>query len=490
MSASRSSSGFRFLAGLQVALLLSLTSAVSASSNSNSKSNSNSFPKSHGAIRSEFIEAMQELEHEQHQEKAHRSLQEQLFRKARMVTKKDDTDEQDEAFASKDRKLSYAYGQNGHLYRYNIVNDGNERALNLTEYALKYVGCQNIHTWSDTRAENSDQDNDYSYKSPLTMEKFVVLRACERDSCSSYNKWGCNYNYAEYMLPMEDYLSIMATYHLQQFKQYCEVCYDCLNYNATTTATATTAASGYAASGYASNGDDAYAAAGDDAYAAASSAYGSSSSAYSSSSNANPYSTDDGYSGYGAGGYYQQEANDDYYQDDTYDDDHGYNAGNNNQEATYPWYIDSDGETCLFESVCDNHKSACKSYSLKTKYYEDYFTCSEFTVGNDVGYLGPHCRSDGYTIGIGIFNDADCSGYIGDQVNIQQYTGKSFNDKELMAYVSKDCISCMASESYSLYTDDALFGSQVYPVCAELYDTSAQCNKHLAGSDSDRYDVS
>jgi hypothetical protein len=162
-------------------------------------------------------------------------------------------------------------------------------------------------------------------------------------------------------------------------------------------------------------------------------------------------------------------AGDDYYQDDTYDDDGGYgrrrlgssnsaygydsgysaksaysansngydsaysadnngysanSSSNNSYKKAAPWYIAEDGETCLFESVCENYKSACQSYSKKTKYYEDYFTCSEFTVGDQTGYLGPHCRSDGYTIGIGIFEDSDCSSYIGDKVNIQRYTGR------------------------------------------------------------------
>jgi hypothetical protein len=524
MSASRSRS-CGFLAGLLLLLLQNVSTTATA------------FPKSHSAVENEFIEAMQQLENEQQQEKAHRSLQEQLFSVARMVT---GTTEEEEAKATatndpSGRKLSYAYGQNGQYYRYNIVDDGTERALDLSQYALKYTGCQNIHTWSDVRAQGSDGN---TYDSPLAMENFVVLRLCERDSCSKYNKWGCNYNYAEYMLPMEEYLSIMATYHLQQFKQYCEVCYDCMHYSASSSSTSS------------SSGDD--------------DAYGNST---------NPYATDDVVAGYGYTGasgddaYVEQASGDDYYQDDTYDDDgsgygrsrrslasaYGYDSGysansanaasgydsgysannayvasgydsgysannnadaasgydsgynanaanddgnnannddgnNNNYQKAAPWYIAEDGATCLFESVCDNYKSACQSYSKKTKYYEDYFTCSEFTVGDNTGYLGPHCRSDGYTIGIGIFSDNDCSSYIGDQVNIQKYTGQEFDDAELKAYYSKDCLSCVASESYSLYTDDS-FGSQIYPVCAELYDVGAQCNLHLSGSDSDKYNV-
>jgi hypothetical protein len=56
-------------------------------------------------------------------------------------------------------------------------------------------------------------------------------------------------------------------------------------------------------------------------------------------------------------------------------------------------------------------------------------------------------------------------------------------------FYDKNCISCVASESYSLYTDDS-YGSMVYPVCNELYDTSAQCNRHLSHMDgSDTYEV-
>ena len=118
-------------------------------------------------------------------------MQEKLLSVARKVLPNQGEKQQ---HGKSERKLTYAYGQNGHIYNYNMpVNDDTERFLDLTDYALKYVGCQNIHTWSDNRAAGENGE----YESPLSMEKFVVLRLCEREQCSAYNKWGCNYEYAE-----------------------------------------------------------------------------------------------------------------------------------------------------------------------------------------------------------------------------------------------------------------------------------------------------
>lgn len=146
------------------------------------------------------------------------------------------------------------------------------------------------------------------------------------------------------------------------------------------------------------------------------------------------------------------------------------------------WYEDEKTGKCIFENVCSNFRAACKTYNPNATFYESYFTCSKFTVGNNAVYLAPHCRADGHSIGIGIYSDQYCSEFIGDEVDISEFTGKNFDDNELQNYYSKTCLSCSAAEGYSLITDDALGAEEglTYPLCTVLYQNSAKCNLYAA----------
>lgn len=125
----------------------------------------------------------------------------------------------------------YQYGQTNNnyypIYQYQIDTGDMDGALNLTNYALKYIGCQNINTWNDGAAQGD------GYASPLVMNRFAMFRLCDKNSCSSFNKWGCNNNYGEYIIPMDDYMKIMAEYHFAQYGRYCETCSGCMNYTGT-----------------------------------------------------------------------------------------------------------------------------------------------------------------------------------------------------------------------------------------------------------------
>lgn len=94
--------------------------------------------------------------------------------------------------------------------------------LNLTDYAMKYVGCQNIKSFSDNLAQDADSDG------VLGVNKFVVFRLCEASTCSTYNNYGCEDNFGEYVIEMEYYLAIMSEYHYQTYLQYCETCIACM----------------------------------------------------------------------------------------------------------------------------------------------------------------------------------------------------------------------------------------------------------------------
>ena len=383
-------------------------------------------------VHSDFVGAMEEIKQEKSVLSRRETLQEHLLQASQKLTP-----ELAQRLQIDDRELDNNNDDDSYEKEYmDYVNyDGGYGDFDLTKYALKYVGCQNIHTWSDDRVEAG--------LTPMEMHRFVVLRLCESDTCSAYNKWGCNFNYGEYVIPMEDYLAIMSNYHFQQYNRYCQTCSECVDFDI----------------------DDYY--------------------GITPSPTPQPTQTDDYYNN-NNGGRRLDNNNDDYYGDDNfnygYNSNYGYNKYNSYKQL--PWYVDDYGE-CKFNTVCQNYKRACKNnYHPNATYYKDYFTCTAFQLGNQEGYLGPHCRNDGHTIGIGLFEDAYCSSYVGDVADI--YQGQSFDDDELSLFYDHSCISCRASDGYSLIKDAYVNDNQysTYPLCGALYDTSAKCNIHMDSSSS------
>ena len=292
-------------------------------------------------------------------------------------------------------------------YQHRLLNDENyyENAVNLTEYAFKYIGCQNIHSFSDDLAQDGDSDG------VLQMNRFVIFRLCPRDACSNYNEYGCNAGFGDYLITMEEYLEAMTDYFVAEYEEYCQTCYQCMkkenaNYN---------------------NGDDAVA--DDDA------------------------NNDDAYNYAGDDGGYNRRLNYNYYQygDDQYgnnnaaDDDNG---GNGDDDGNDDDNQNNNGQyECEYYDVCQRYKSACRDYNTRATKYQDYFQCNKFNLGNSVGYMGPHCRSDGKTIGIAIYEDQNCNEYQSDLSDMSENLGIDFSDKYLKVFYSDHCVSCLASVS-------------------------------------------
>lgn len=386
------------------------------------------------------------------------------------------------------------------------------KGLDLSAFAFKYVGCQNIHTWSDTAASNSDY-------SPLAMDRFVLFRLCPKNTCSDYNRWGCNSEYGEYMLPMEEYLEIFLNYHLAQMGTFCQVCSECM----------------YEENNYSSDdknkGDDKY---NDDIYDDATKKY-TDDDASTAQYNYNYKVGDDdvsGYNKYWGDGYSQNYKNsyynddnaknqnqqaqnnnnqknnnnnyDDLYADDVYDD--GY--GRQRRTSSNSGYLDADGK-CVYSTVCSNYQKTCQKvdsdYSSNNA-IQNFFSCTQFHIGNNVGYIAPHCRSDGRTIGIGFYAERNCDHFIGDVVDLSKYL--QVDDAEFAAFYDKECVSCNAVEAYSLVTNKQLShytnynsnisssssnsgykgfnypSSPVYPLCSALFDQGAKCHLHMSNSQS------
>ena len=324
------------------------------------------------ATRDEFVRAMEKVSHLKKQEK---DLNNRLLRVAKPATP--------ELMLERNLENDDAVAQYG---------------LDLTDYALKYVGCQNIHTYSDELAEEGDSGT------VLEMSRFVIIRLCPRDLCSNYNEFGCNSGFGDFVISMEEYLAAMADSYYNQYQEYCETCYYCKKQSQYS----------YGDDAAAANGDDAAAADGDDAAAA------DGDDAAAADGDDNRRELEDG-----------DDANGSYYSDDKYNAD-----------------TDADADECAnYADVCDSYYNVCEDYSKKATNLQDYFECSEAVYANSVAYLGPHCRSDGKTIGIGIYDDQYCNNYIGDIVDISSYTGMDIRDDYLKAYYSEECLSCLASVS-------------------------------------------
>jgi hypothetical protein len=282
-----------------------------------------------------------------------------------------------------------------------FLEDYQDFAVNLTEYALKYIGCQNIHTYSDDLAQDEDA------ATILGMDRFVIVRLCPRDECSNYNEFGCLSGFGDYLIAMEDYLQIMEESYFDQFEEYCQTCY--LMYQCMKAENEAAADNGDDENGDDANGDDA---------------------------NANG---DDGNNGRRTEDYSYYNAND--YMDDAVDDwGDAADDGANDDDANEVDY-------CQYAYACQNWRNACREYSYQMADMAAYFECSNVNVGNGDIYLGPHCRSDGKTIGIGIYKDENCNAYNADLGDISEYTGLDLADDYLKPYYSENCISCLASVS-------------------------------------------
>ena len=348
-------------------------------------------------MRMDFLQAMDQATNRRGNNNL-RDFQQRLVGKARRLDQGDDAVANDDAAAGDDQYVN---------------NDG----LDLREYAFKYVGCQTINSWSDNLAQ------DQASTTVLAKNSFAVFRMCPADACSTYNKYGCLYDYGEYMILLEDYLELMSEYHFARYAEYCATCDECMN----------------AGNDDAVGNDDN--AAGDDAV------------------------NDDA-----ANRRWLDQGNDDAVAND--DQAAGDDAVNNQ-------YV------CQYETACSNYKEACVNYNGDDVTFDEYFACAQFqdVNGNEI-FLGPHCKSDGHSITLGLFSDEYCAEYVGDIAELQSTTGIDFDGDSLGFYYSASCVSCDAQEQYSLDQNDE---DGIYDLCEALYDASAKCNRYLY--ETDKYEV-
>jgi hypothetical protein len=385
-------------------------------------------------------------------------VQQRLLHVARLTSYNDDDFYRVDDYATQDEDNNNHHDDD-HYVHYNSAS-----GVDMSKYSLKYVGCQNVHVWKNSESaaqqqqnedDGNDDGDDDENSNPLRLSRMVVLRLCEAQGCSNYNALGCQKNYADYLLPMDDYIDIMKEYHFEKLSKYCTVCADCLAYSAATSSTTTTNTTS-------TTTDDA---------------------AY--QPNSNYYNNNDG-----AGGDRNLGNNNNnyygYYNVDGSDD-----ATSSNSNS-YPWYIDQDGQ-CIFKTICRNYRSTCSSYAASLLTNDDgqtamYTSCTAATTTTTTDtttrYIGPHCAANGHTIELAVYADQYCSTFVQKADSTTVFGSSPYYSLE--AYSSKKCLLCNAAQSYSLLPDDAsdnnknnAASTSSNPLCSALYDESAQCGQHM-----------
>jgi len=88
-------------------------------------------------------------------------------------------------------------------------------------YSLKYAMCQPVQYFSE-EAINAGEH------SPMLTQDIVILRLCPYDTCKDYTDFGCQYNYAEYAISLQDYLTVMLKFGSIKRDNVCAWCLDCM----------------------------------------------------------------------------------------------------------------------------------------------------------------------------------------------------------------------------------------------------------------------
>lgn len=239
------------------------------------------------------------------------------------------------------------------------------------------------------------------------------------------------------------------------------------------------------------------------------------------------YSNGQAYGGYNNYNAYQQAVNngqeDQYYQNannaqaqnNYYDEDGNYQAYQNSNldSSMYDYWMGmsccQDGSVCdacqvlaseqygfCDEYVCGEYYTYCSDQYSQNQEEVDltqFLECTAYENGNGQQYyIGPHCGSDHFTIGLGIFSDENCVNYIGDSVSLKQVLGYQHSDAELFQF-PETCISCDGLDEYAEFREEAQEGrygeyyaapdsamDTSFAMCTSLYMLSAQCNEKMS----------
>jgi len=92
----------------------------------------------------------------------------------------------------------------------------------LADFSIKYAGCSALTSFTD-----SNQDGSI----PFVNQNFVTYRLCPSESCSDDSWKGCKSDYGEYLINLEDFLTVQQDYLDEEFEYYCSYCEQCLYFD-------------------------------------------------------------------------------------------------------------------------------------------------------------------------------------------------------------------------------------------------------------------
>jgi len=175
-------------------------------------------------------------------------------------------------------------------------------------------------------------------------------------------------------------------------------------------------------------------------------------------------------------------------------------------------------KVCPEYDTCSEYKKTCEKGFQDD--FSGYWECTEVeSSGGQTAYLGPHCSEDGFTMTVGVYADQYCNEYIGNGVDVSQFLGFEIDEEEdifrsyynsaygstleQLKYVNEEnvCIPCASSElmwmdrKYNNCGDDdqtncgdddgyANKGNEINELCESVYKVSARCDKHFRAYNS------
>ena len=242
----------------------------------------------------------------------------------------------------------------------------------LADFSIKYAGCMALTSIAD---EGEGEGSNF------VNQNFVTYRLCPADSCEDDSWTGCKSTYGEYMMSLEDFLTVQQDYVDEEFGYYCDYCEKCVYYQKWFT--------NYTVDGENSN--------------TAGCAH------YSECLDAADECSEEA----------QEER-----------EEEGGNLLENFlecQEIELDYYYGTDQDESDFNET-------------QSSYYFDDLSNTEYEL-NGVAYIGSHCNAG--VIEIGLFADDSCINYVGNQINfanVSIYEEQAQAVQEM--YVPEGCLRC------------------------------------------------
>ena len=120
-----------------------------------------------------------------------------------------------------DGEGGYWYGNDWNNYYWNQDMQEEGFGFDISAYSIKYTGCHTVETYNENLAAND------MFETVLGTQRYATFRLCPADRCNTYNRWGCDRDYGEYVVPLDLYIESIVGYGQQRVMAYCEFCEDC-----------------------------------------------------------------------------------------------------------------------------------------------------------------------------------------------------------------------------------------------------------------------